>query len=308
MKHFSRSYWILIFTFLLSLVHLPSLAFAQAETRLSIQPAVANMPQDGTTSVSIDIANGINLYGFDITVIYDPQIVTLDSWSVGSFFSKLSVVKKLNQPGLLRVVATQLAADPVSGDGTILSLTFRGKTVGSSSVTFQNAIIVDSSSNTVPLVISNGTINVSSSEPQTPTTTVTPTPTATLTVMSTGTASPTRTLIPAGTSVSNRTNTPGLILATKTKPIFTYATASQSTQMEEINQGSVTATESYGKVIDTMVTAQVSSPTPGLQPTPQQERDRDTELANAFLWIMVILLGLLLVSMVIVRVIHKTIK
>ncbi len=95
-------------------------AAAQADFRLVVVPSVSEVPLGNDLVLELMVENGVNLNAFDVTVEYDEEILELIEWSFGDYFANLSTVSETNQPGLLRVAATQLASPAVSGDGVML--------------------------------------------------------------------------------------------------------------------------------------------------------------------------------------------
>jgi hypothetical protein len=224
-----------------------SITRAQSGTQVVVSPGTSSINIGETASVTLSVITGVDINAFDITITYDPTVVSLDSWSTGSYLTNLAMVKKTNEPGSLRLVYTQLASAGANGDGTLLQLTFRGLTGATSPVTIQSSQLSNTSAVSVPHSIQNGVINVASilvdtaTFTNTPSFTHTPTLTSTPTVTSTLTRTPTptrtstltrtptitRTPTPTRTNVlpsKTRTNTP-TILATKTKTPVATATA-----------------------------------------------------------------------------------
>lgn len=190
---------------------------AQSETQLCITPGVASVPVGGIITVSIEVVNGNNLNAYDLTILYDTEVVTLESWGHGDYLTNLAVVKKVQEPGSFRLVVTQLASPGVSGDGTLLNLVFRGIQPGSSDVTLQAVRMVTTASEAIFPALSGAVITVSEiAVPSfTPTNTLSPQPTFTLTPTLTptrtptipGTYTPTRPPMLTGTPIPGRTET-----------------------------------------------------------------------------------------------------
>jgi len=130
--------WILFIVFWMLTIVQP--VKAQSLT-LSILPATATITLNGTNSVTlqVQVQNVVDLMGFDITFTYDPAILKLASWEHGSFLSALYGYRNINDPGYLRLAFSQNGVPAVSGSGTLLKLTFSGKSYGTSAITISNA-------------------------------------------------------------------------------------------------------------------------------------------------------------------------
>jgi LPXTG-motif cell wall-anchored protein len=176
--------------------------WAQAGTVLSVNPPQSNVAVAATTQVSLIVTNGVNTNAFDVIVTYDANLLSLAGWSHGGYLSNLAVVKKVDEPGTFRLVCTQLATAPVSGDGILLNLVFRGENMGISAITITKADFAGSGSSLTQPEVVNGSVTVITGAAFTPTVTQTSLATATYTM----TASLTP-VIPA-TSTSTKAQTP----------------------------------------------------------------------------------------------------
>ncbi|MBG0786728.1 MAG: hypothetical protein H0S79_16655 [Anaerolineaceae bacterium] len=122
-------------------VSLSTPVFGQSGTVLAVSPASANLYLNNvnTTELELAVTNAVSLQGFDLTLTYDPAVVTLDSWAQGGMLSPTAVVAQTNTPGFLRLAVVQLGGTPPSGDDVLLRLTFSGVAPGASAVTITNA-------------------------------------------------------------------------------------------------------------------------------------------------------------------------
>jgi hypothetical protein len=117
-----------------------SMVHAQDETTVSVLPAESTIVINGSNlgEVEIYITNGVNINAFDITLTYDPALLTLEDVAWGDYLSNLFKVIEVNNSGYYRHGATQIATPGVSGDGTLLRLTFSGIAPGVSPITLTN--------------------------------------------------------------------------------------------------------------------------------------------------------------------------
>ncbi|MHC1739939.1 MAG: cohesin domain-containing protein [Anaerolineaceae bacterium] len=185
---------------------------AQSSTQVSISPSTKDIIIGETTEIALNIAGGVDINAFDVTISFNPSVVSLESFSEGGYLSNLALVVNSAETGKLHLVYTQLATAGVTGDGTLLRIVFKGLAVGSSSINIDSIALADSASALIYPSTQNGIINVGIGAPNTPTHTLTVTPTHTVTT--TQTVTPTATHTP--TRTPTRTPTPSLISPTKT--------------------------------------------------------------------------------------------
>lgn len=184
-----RSVKLIIFIFVALVVvaagwSFPQSVYAQVDTILSVLPEQSAVPLGNDIVLELSVYAGSEINAFDVTVQYDPGIITLTEWQHGDYLSNLTVVDIQNDPGTLRLAATQLATPAVSGNGTLLVMTFNVIGIGQSQVEIINAVFADSDGNsTVPVLIDGFVSGVDSS-------TYTPTPSVTLTATPTQTSTP----------------------------------------------------------------------------------------------------------------------
>lgn len=120
-------------------------AIAQTTMTLAVLPDTAELELDSGDTVTVDLymTDAVEANGFDITLTYDPAVVQLDSWAHGGVFTNPYTFTQVNEPGTFRLAAAQLAQPPVSGDGSVLKLTFSSVAVGTSDLTITAAEFAD---------------------------------------------------------------------------------------------------------------------------------------------------------------------
>jgi hypothetical protein len=133
---------------------------AQTETILSFSPGLTELYFNGvsTAQVQVVITDVELLNAFDITITYDPDVAIVTAWSKGGFLSNLFDIVKVNNPGFFRLATTQLATPGVSGSGVLINLTFSGVGVGSTVLNFDAVTLSNSSSQSIPVTLQNGTV------------------------------------------------------------------------------------------------------------------------------------------------------
>ena len=197
--------------------------FAQNGFQVIVVPTVSEVPLGTDLVLELMIENGVDLNAFDVTVIYDAEVIDLLEWSFGDYFANLATVSEQNVSGSLRVAATQLASDPVSGDGVLLALSFAAKAQGFSAVSIAQAEFADSASGSPEPDVVNGNVSVVLAPTYTTTASVTRTATVTRTPTVTRTATITRT--PTSTSTPTPTRTPSIAATRTTTPLYTPTSA-----------------------------------------------------------------------------------
>ncbi len=161
-KKFIKCSWVglLLVGAVVALLFSFSVAQAQSETVLSVLPDSASVGLGNEVQLSLWVSGGVNVNAFDVTVTYDPAILSLSKWEKGSYLTSLAVVYQSNQPGTLRVAAAQIAQPEVSGDGVLLKLTFLGVGEGSSNINITDAIFADSMGQKSYPATENGSLTV----------------------------------------------------------------------------------------------------------------------------------------------------
>lgn len=205
---------------------------AQFETWVFVEPENVSMLKGESVQITIDIVDGVDLNAFDLILLYDSNVVALENWMDGAYFSNLAYVLQQSEPGMLRLAATQVGVPAVSGDGTLLTLVFRGLEPGYSEIMIDRVELVNSANDLVIPVIQNGIVTITLP----PTLTYTPTLTQT----------PTRTLVPTNTLTPQNTSTGSPATATNPVPTDDLETPSYSQ--------SVTATNSSGTPVPVTAT------------------------------------------------------
>ena len=309
----------------LKMVRLASLAFvlmvlittpgtarvnAGSGTQLSITPGAVNLDSSGTTTLTVEVSNGSNLNAYDLTILYDEEVLVLETWSHGGYLSNLVVIKQVNQPGSLRLVCTQIATPGVSGDGTLLNLIFRALNEGTSNVVLSDVKLSTSNSESVipslfgaiVTVSSNAvpTLTMTSIPTFTPTTTLTKVPTISATLPSVTAPTKTRTPTLLVTTPPNRTATglpPSIFTST---PAGIFATDSTSLVVPPQTDG----TPQEGTAVP-ITTGQVSTPLPVgsddellSSEVPDKVDESNTARLNTFLWGSVIFLAVIFTAMI----------
>ena len=120
----------------------PNAAAAQDETTLAVLPAnpIVALLEGETVTVELWVTRAVDLNAFVVTVTYDSGLAVLESWEYGDFLTSLYLMALVNEPGTVRVAVAQMGQPAVSGDGSLLRLTFSGVAEGDTPLTITEAV------------------------------------------------------------------------------------------------------------------------------------------------------------------------
>jgi outer membrane biosynthesis protein TonB len=183
-------------------------ARAQGETLLAVIADVSHVPAGNQVFFRLEVTDGLDVNAFDVSVAYDEEKLELSSWEFGGYLSNLSLVYKEDEdPGVLRLAATQIATPAVSGDGVLLELVFTAKDTGTAIVEVTDVEFADQGGVLTSPDCEPGEVLVTNDPTYTATPTNTSTPTKTTDPASKGTQTPTRTKTPTKTRTPAPTKT-----------------------------------------------------------------------------------------------------
>jgi hypothetical protein len=142
-------------------------------TSVSLSPAFTETIVGSIFSVSVAIADVVNLFGTAFDVLYDPTKLVFVSAEKGHFLENDSVETMkntaVNPAGTLIVGYSRLAVDGiptgVSGSGALMTLTFRALDVGQTTLAFKNNTLINTNTypeNTTQATWSSASVNISS--------------------------------------------------------------------------------------------------------------------------------------------------
>ena len=109
---------------------LPIAAHSQVDTIVRVNPLTTNVQPGDSFSVDIMVENVTDLYGFDVTLHFNPAHLRVDSLELGSFLSSGFGGDDFNNTtGIINYYNTQISpAGPKSGSGTLFRVNFTAKT------------------------------------------------------------------------------------------------------------------------------------------------------------------------------------
>jgi hypothetical protein len=159
---------------------------AVAGATLRFDPSPLFMPVNGVAGIDVRVAGAADLYGFELHFTFDPsQLQVEGELQPGTLFAgrNTQVFQSFvdNTTGRIDYAASlQGATSGVSGTGTLVRLTLRGISEGSSGLVFTPATsLSDSQARLLPVTLESGGVTVGTGGIATPTATPIPIPTAT---------------------------------------------------------------------------------------------------------------------------------
>jgi LysM repeat protein len=187
---------------------------AQGSTMLQFDPASAQVGVGGVTAVQLRLENVDNLYGIEVHLAFDKDVVQVEDDDPARDGVQIAVgeipypdfpVQNMadNLGGRLDYAVVQLSPrPPASGSGVVATIHFRGMRPGTSAIHFTHAKLASPDGFAIPVTWQDGIIVVNGANG--PTATPTPTP-GTATPSPTATASPPP---PSPTTSPGPTSTP----------------------------------------------------------------------------------------------------
>jgi hypothetical protein len=215
---------------------------ALADPVIRISPSSSLAQPGDVFVVDVVVDNAVDLFGFDVTVAFNPAVVHVQNVTLGSFLGSTGRTEIAlgpdidNGAGRFTFGGSSSGAAPgPNGTGTVAQVTLRAMAPGSTALTFTEAALIDTQGSVEwPQTRFPGSVTVSG-----PTQTHTPTPTPIDTLTQTPTATPTpsgaptqtptqgaapsatETLLPAHTSTATPTVTETLTLSPTLTPMPT---------------------------------------------------------------------------------------
>jgi len=117
----------MIIVFLLMLLPVSAVEGQDPTTRLFINPTPLQIDTTIAPSgtVTLEVADGVDIFAFDLFVQYDPSLLWVSQVSVGGFLGEgLFCMDMVNDPGLVHYSCTRFNVETgISGSGVLLELT-----------------------------------------------------------------------------------------------------------------------------------------------------------------------------------------
>jgi len=250
------------------------------QVELRVAPASSQVIVGQTIAITIEVVDVVELYAFDVTVTFDPQVVeVVDSdpaepevqVSQGPFLDPgFTLINSAdNAAGTVRFAITQMnPSEPKSGTGALIIITLLGKQAGvSSALEVVDAELSRSDGSDIPAQGTAGQVDVVAGGDSTTTPSTTPTATATSTVTPTPTPTRTTTSTPTPSQTSTGTATPTATRAATTSSTQTAtptgtptATVSPSPQSSPTATATSTSTRTP-TIVGTLTSTPTATPT-----------------------------------------------
>lgn len=170
----ARTAFALSLVFLLVAATSPAFVIAQDPARVLLDPASLTLRPGEIAPVTVLVTNATDVYGLEFHLRFDPAIVEVvdaesglpaSTVAAGDWlrhgFAALNRVN--NAVGTIDYAVTLLNPSPaVSGGGPVAVIAFKGKAVGASALTVQQAILASRQGKEITSQWQSGTLTVSS--------------------------------------------------------------------------------------------------------------------------------------------------
>jgi hypothetical protein len=146
-----------------------------------IEPTDSRVSLGDQVTVEVVVWEAMYVNAYKLTINYDPQRMSLSSWSHGVFLQNVHVNTESNQSGVFYLDVTQLGSPPVSGNGALLELVFNTLSAGSATINIHEATLFEPNGATHTPALIPGTVEISANPASTaqPNPTLNAAPTAT---------------------------------------------------------------------------------------------------------------------------------
>ena len=118
----------IVFCLLLMLLPVSAVGAQVPRTRLFLNPTplMIDTTISPTGVVTLEVADGVDIFAFDLFVQYDPSLLRVSQVTLGDFLGEgLLCMDQVNEPGLVHYSCTRFGVDyGVTGSGVLLELTF----------------------------------------------------------------------------------------------------------------------------------------------------------------------------------------
>jgi len=132
----------------------------------SFDPASITQAPGSTFTVNVVLSGAQNAYSVPMQLSYDPQVLQVINVSNGSFLSQdgqaVALVHRDDDTGgVLQITATRPPGAPgISGQGTVVTLTFMAKAAGQSTLTISRGAVRDPGMQPVPAAGASAAVTV----------------------------------------------------------------------------------------------------------------------------------------------------
>lgn len=131
-------------------------------TVVKVDPPSAVVNPSATALVNVRIENAHDLAGAEVHLVYDPNVIEVREIQAGGFPAPDFVAESKFGGGRVDYAIAQMPQQhpPVSGSGTMLTVTFVPRNNGLSDLNFGSVILADAKGKAIPMVTQRGAIKV----------------------------------------------------------------------------------------------------------------------------------------------------
>lgn len=138
-------------------------------TILAVEPAAPSAAVSETVNVSVNISDVAQLTAIEVHLSFDPNILEVMEVKNGGFLKADFTIQDNydNAAGTLDYAIAQMTQPPASGAGTLLTIVFRAKSLGSSPIRFratqaapEGALLSDPDGKAIAVTLVNGKLTI----------------------------------------------------------------------------------------------------------------------------------------------------
>ncbi len=218
-------------------------ALAQGATVVRVDPAASSAQIGDVVNLPVKVDNITNFTAFEIHLSFDPNVLEVTGITNGGFIAADFVAQNVfdNAAGTIDYAVAQMNRAPVQGSGTLLTIAFRAKSVGTSTLTVRatqaapsGLLLSDQNGMAIQASWVSGTVNVGSGPTSIPPTATPPTPVP-------PTATPSATLPPTAIPSTTTPSTAIPPTATPSAPVTPTTTVPQTSASVRIDPAAINA-------------------------------------------------------------------
>ncbi len=158
-----------LFSLLAVVMYLGWTAMSYGQAVVSVEPAEVASPAAGEElTVSINIAGGADVTGFQVTVNFDAAALTYEAGAVGDYLPAGAFPIITPGDGSVTIAATAIGAAAAAADGTLATVTFTVVEAKASAITLTDILLSDAAANSLDVTSMDGAVTVTAAEGEAP--------------------------------------------------------------------------------------------------------------------------------------------
>ena len=155
-----------LFSLLVVVMCLGFTAMSYGQAVVSIEPAEVASPAAGEElMVSISIAGGADVDGYQVTVNFDPTALSYVSGENADYLPAGAFPIVIPGEGSITIAATSLTSPAAAAEGTLATVTFTVVEAKASAITLTDVVLADAAANPLEVSSRDGVVNTIESEP-----------------------------------------------------------------------------------------------------------------------------------------------